>query len=83
MASSDMYAMVGEPGTPERHTKMHCAIWRMSPRTHVFIGAPDLDSLEQCWKEITGLDLDRHQAQYVHVFGGKARDAAAAETSQS
>jgi hypothetical protein len=49
----------------------------------VFIGAPDLDSLAQCWKEITGLDLVRHEAQYIHVFSGKARDAAAAETSQS
>jgi hypothetical protein len=81
MASSDQYEMVGENGTPERHTKMHCAIWRMSPRTHIFIGAPNLDSLEQCWQEITGLVLDRDRAQYVHVFSGKARDAA--ETSQS
>ena len=66
MATSDQYVMAGDP--PNRHTEMVCAIWQQTPRTHVFIGAPDRDRLASAWLEITGIELDKMLVQTVHVF---------------
>lgn len=66
MASSDQYVMTGDP--PNRHAEMVCAIWKQTPRTHVFIGAPDRERLAAAWLEITGLELDKLSVQDVHVF---------------
>lgn len=68
MRVADQFEYEGEKSTPERCMKMYCAAWRMSPRSQVFIGAPNLDALEAIWREITGGELDRERAQFVRVY---------------
>lgn len=68
MAKTDQFQQAGDP--PDRKFKMVCAIWRMTPRSHIFIGAPDKDALEAIWEEITGSPLDRSMAQTVCIMDG-------------
>jgi len=71
MRRADQFEYEGERATPQRCMKMYCAAWMMSPRRQVFIGAADLDALEEVWKEITGGELDRERAQFVRVYDTK------------
>lgn len=46
---------------------MVCAVWAMTPRRQVYIGAADIDALAEVWREITGTELDKIRVQYVYL----------------
>lgn len=71
MRESDQFATAGEDA--ERHVKMVCAVWQMTPRRHVFIGAATVEALQLVWKEITGVALQTDVVQAVRVSAEQSR----------
>lgn len=54
---------------------MVCAVWEMTPRRQVYIGAADIDALSDIWVEVTGTLLQRHRVQYVYIEAQNKNDA--------